>query len=318
MKEEQNATLSGIWSFIFLELTLLCRLITCTLILAHVMGLDDYTDGMPVFYLRIFYYLSVVFFSVSVSLGIYEWLLIIHRVNFFGGIITRRDYTKRARDNRVIFVVVATGVSVINVGLIFAQAIDPTRPTCLALTMTILVVFSAMLITFTVVGAVLISRLDVLFRKNYAKQRTSILTALILLIGALITLATRFGLEYAYLEQTLNVALPTHFEGLALVNYVQVYTQTENKFHVPVALVIIFLFVSDVGPILVQMTCIWLANKGEWIRLIQGFLEASECEEVGSVILDDLRVELNRQRFPTELLDTENLSARTRSLDDDS
>jgi hypothetical protein len=273
---------------------------------------------MPVFYLRIFYYLSVVFFSVSVSLGIYEWLLIIHRVNFFGGIITRRDYTKRARDNRVIFVVVATGVSVINVVLIFAQAIDPTRPTCLALTMTILVVFSAMLITFTVVGAVLISRLDVLFRKNYAKQRTSILTALILLIGALITLATRFGLEYAYLEQTLNVALPTHFEGLALVNYVQVYTQTENKFHVPVALVIIFLFVSDVGPILVQMTCIWLANKGEWIRLIQGFLEASECEEVGSVILNDLRVELNRQRFPTELLDTENLTARTRSLDDDS
>jgi hypothetical protein len=144
--------------------------------------------------------------------------------------------------------------------------------------MTILVVFSAMLITFTVVGAVLISRLDVLFRKNYAKQRTSILTALLLLIGALMTLATRFGLEYAYLEQTLNVALPTHFEGLVLVNYVQVYTQTENKFHVPVALVIIFLFVSDVGPILVQMTCIWLANKGEWIRLIQGFLEASECE----------------------------------------
>ena len=223
---------------------------------------------MPVFYLRIFYYLSVVFFSVSVSLNIYEWLLIIHRVNFFGGIITRRDYTKRARINRVIFVVVATGVSVVNVGLIFAQAFDPHKPTCLALTMGIIVVFSAMLITFTVVGAVLITRLDVLFRKNYAKQRTSILTALIILIAALILLTTRFGLEYAYLERTLNVALPTHFEGLALVNYVQVYTQTENKIHVPVALVIFFLFVSDVGPILVQMTCIWLANKYDWIMLI--------------------------------------------------
>jgi hypothetical protein len=36
------------------------------------------------------------------------------------------------------------------------------------------------------------------------------------------------------------------------------------------------------------------------------------------VILEDLRIELNRQRFPTELLDTENLSARTRSLDNES
>jgi len=36
------------------------------------------------------------------------------------------------------------------------------------------------------------------------------------------------------------------------------------------------------------------------------------------VILEDLRIELNRQRFPTELLDTENLSVGTRSLEDES
>ena len=36
------------------------------------------------------------------------------------------------------------------------------------------------------------------------------------------------------------------------------------------------------------------------------------------MILDDLRIELNRQRFPTELLDTENLSARSRSLENES
>ena len=133
------------------------------------MGLNGSGHGLPVFYLRIFYYLSVVFFSVSVSLGIYEWLLIIHRVNFFGGIISRRDYTKRARYNRLIYSMIATGVSVINVGLIFAQAFDPTKPTCLALTMAMTVVFSVMLVVFTVVGAVLIVRLDVYFKKNYAK-----------------------------------------------------------------------------------------------------------------------------------------------------
>lgn len=206
---------------------------------------------MPVFYLRIFYYLSVVFFSVSVSLGIYEWLLIIHRVNFFGGIITRRDYTKRARINRVIYEIVATGVSVFNVGLVFAEAFDPTKPTCLALTMTIAVVFSVMLVVFTVVGAILIMRLHVFFKKNYTKQSRSILTALLLLIAALITLATRFSLEYAYLERTFNVALPKQFEGRALVNQVQFSTSTDQEIHVPVGLVIFFLILSDFGPILV-------------------------------------------------------------------
>lgn len=69
--EERNATQFTLWSFIFLEFTLFFRLLTCTLILIYVMGLESQESGMPVFYLRIFYYLSVVFFYVSVSLGIY-------------------------------------------------------------------------------------------------------------------------------------------------------------------------------------------------------------------------------------------------------
>ena len=80
---------------------------------------------MPIFFMRIFYYLSIVFFYVSCSLNIYEWLLIIHRVNFFGGIISLNDYQFRARANRVVFEFIATGVGLVNVALIFAQAIDP-------------------------------------------------------------------------------------------------------------------------------------------------------------------------------------------------
>lgn len=77
--------------------------------------------------------------------------------------------------------------------------------------MTIVVVFSVMLVVFTVVGAILIMRLRVFFKKNYTKQSKSILTALLLLIAALITLAIRFSLEYAYLERTINVAIPKSF-----------------------------------------------------------------------------------------------------------
>jgi hypothetical protein len=41
VNEERDATQSTLWSFIFLELTLLFRLLTCTLILIHVMGLES-------------------------------------------------------------------------------------------------------------------------------------------------------------------------------------------------------------------------------------------------------------------------------------
>lgn len=145
------------------------------------------------------------FFYVSCSLNIYEWLLIIHRVNFFGGLISIKDYKHKARYNRLIFVFVATVVAAANVALIFAEAIDPNTPTSLALQLTILVVFLAMLICFTVIGSILIRRLKVFFKSNYDKQRFSLLTALLLLIACLITLAARYALEYAYLVHKMNI-----------------------------------------------------------------------------------------------------------------
>ena len=87
------------------------------------MGLLKTSDNlMPVFFLRIFYYLAVVFFYVACSLNIYEWLLIIHRVNFFGGLISRIDYRKRAKLNRVFYCVIASIVGVVNIAIIFADA----------------------------------------------------------------------------------------------------------------------------------------------------------------------------------------------------
>ena len=156
---------------------------------------------MPVFSLRIFYYLAVVFFYVACSLNIYEWLLIIHRVNFFGGLISCKDYKNRARVNRVVYCVIASIVGAVNIAMIFLDALDPRKPTSLALTMTITVVFSAMLIVVTVVGIILIHRLGLFFKKNYDKQRFSLMTALSLIILSLVTLTVRYGLEYAYLEK---------------------------------------------------------------------------------------------------------------------
>ena len=67
----------------------------------------------------------------------------------------------------------------------------------------------------------------------------------------------------------------------------------------PVWLLIAFLMVSDFGPLVAQMYCMWLAKKGHWDDLISGFLEppfADSTEDEGalrSVILDELKQELS-------------------------
>jgi hypothetical protein len=167
-EEEKQAGLANLSNFCFLQASLLCRLVTCSLILIHVMGLV-HDSQLPVFALRIFYYLSVVFFYVACSLNIYEWLLIIHRVNFFGGLISRRSYKNRARINRLVYSIIAALVGTINVIMIFVDAFDPTKPSSAALIMTITVVFSALLVISTVVGTVLIHRLGRFFKNNYDK-----------------------------------------------------------------------------------------------------------------------------------------------------
>jgi hypothetical protein len=91
-------------------------------------------------------------------------------------------------------------VGAINIAIIFMDAFDHGKPTSLALTMTITVVFSTMLIIFTVVGSILIHRLGLFFKSNYEKQRISLLTALLLIIASLLVLTVRYGLEYAYLN----------------------------------------------------------------------------------------------------------------------
>ena len=128
-------------------------------------------------------------------------MLIIHRVNFFGGLISRKDYKKRARVNRVVYSTIASIIALANVGIIFAEAFDPTTPTSLALTMTILIVFAAMLIVFTVVGIILIHRLGLFFKNNYDKQRFSLMTALGLIMASLVILSVRYGLEFTYLNR---------------------------------------------------------------------------------------------------------------------
>lgn len=179
----------------------------------------------------------------------------------------------------MIYCLIATMVGVINIGIIFYDAFEPGKPTSLALTMTIIVVASSMLIIFTVVGSILIHRLGLFFKSNYEKQRISLLTALLLIIFSLLVLTVRYGMEYAYLNDRKH--------------------GTKSHEHVPIWLLITFLIVSDFGPLVAQMYCMWLAKKGHWDDLISGFLEPPFSDEsmdnktVDSTILGELKQELS-------------------------
>jgi hypothetical protein len=182
-------------------------------------------------------------------------------------------------------------VAVINIGIIFYDAFEPGKPTSLALAMTIIVVASSMLIIFTVVGSILIHRLGLFFKSNYDKQRISLLTALLLIIFSLLVLTVRYGMEYAYLNDRKHGA--------------------NSHEHVPLWLLIAFLIVSDFGPLVAQMYCMWLAKKGNWDDLISGFLEPPIKEETtdpqagSSTILGKLKQETSFKRFRSELLESE-------------
>jgi hypothetical protein len=205
--EERQVDWVYLWNFLFLQGSLFCRLVTTGIILVHVMGLISTEESsLPVFFLRIFYHLSIVFLYVACSLNLYEWLLIIFRVNFFGGIFSLKDYKRKARTNKVLFIVFAVMVSMINITLIFLDAIDPTKPKSVAVTLVIALVFAIMLISFTVIGSILIRNLRLFFKKNYNKQRSSLIVALLLIIASLSTLALRYFLEYAYQMKHLKMS----------------------------------------------------------------------------------------------------------------
>ena len=181
----------------------------------------------------------------------------------------------------------------VNTTIIFVDAFDPRKSSQLAQVMLITVVFSALLITFTVVGGILIHRLGAFFKHNYDRQRFALFKALILISLSLLILTIRYALEYSYLENNIPLYQPV--------------SEGPSKKSFPLYTLILFLIVSDFGPILAQIYCMWLAKQGNWNELMSRFLEPPFQDEQSVVlrshILDDLKNEIDMQRFHSKLLD---------------
>jgi len=95
-------------SFIFLQLTLFCKLITAVIILIHICGLTS--RNMPIETIRLFYHASGLFLCVAYLIALYQWLFIAMRVNLYGGKFGVRAFRKRVQKSKR---VTATASSVI-------------------------------------------------------------------------------------------------------------------------------------------------------------------------------------------------------------
>jgi len=154
-------------SYIFLQLTLLCKLAVAVLILLHVCGFASHE--LPVPAIKLLYHASGLFLCIAYFITLYQWLFIAMRVNLYGGKFGVRDFRKRVMKSQrascsssfVIFTATFT--------LILVEVFTHLEQVSQAVSMLEVVQFASLLICFTITGPIIIRNLWVYFDKSYNK-----------------------------------------------------------------------------------------------------------------------------------------------------
>ena len=178
-----------------------------------------------------------------------------HRVNLYGGLFSVAIFNKRFKISRVLYSIVIAGTLSINLALTIAEAWNPAIGVSAAFTSTILAEISALLLCFIIVGSILIRRLRSYFKKNYNKQRSYLLSILLLIIASLCIMCIRYSLEYTYNVSRTDVAPVPH-----------------SKSDLPVQVSMAIIVISDLLPIVAHLLLIWMSSKGQTHYLVCGFL----------------------------------------------
>ena len=267
-------------SFIFLQLTLLCKLIVAVIMLLHVCSLTH--SGLPILTIRLFYHASSLFLCIAYFIELYQWLFIAMRVDLYGGKFGVRVFRKRVQKSQrtsSISSIVVFGATFI---LILAEVFTRLDQVSQAVSMMGVLEYLALLLCYIITGSLIIRNLWVYFDKNYNQQRYSLLAALLLTIVSLVVLSCRFVLEFVYSSQLMQIG----------------ESKDSEKTMISITACLLIILISDLLPIVSQMLCIWIADKGRWDNLMSGFLHKPVEEDstyAGSEMLEGLRKEL----YPT-------------------
>ena len=180
--------------FVFLQVTILFRLITIAILIFYVMGLAS-EDKLPLMTIRMIYNTSIIFLCIVYGISLYQWVFIVHRVNLYAGLFSVENFRERFKLTRILYSVVLAGVFATNFIFVIIEAIRPEVGISTGLTSTILIELSALLVCFIVVGSILIRRLKVFYHNNYKIQRFYLLLTLLMIIVSLTIMVARYALE---------------------------------------------------------------------------------------------------------------------------
>ena len=107
--------------FVFLQATMLCRLITISILLFYSMGLGD-EDNLPVMTIRIIYNTSLIYLCIVYAISLYQWIFIVHRINLYSGLLTLDIFRRRDMLTKIFYSLVIAGTLGFNLVLLVIEA----------------------------------------------------------------------------------------------------------------------------------------------------------------------------------------------------
>ena len=180
--------------FIFLQLSLVCKLI-CMVLLVFIFEGYIQDDDIPQAIGKIFYCTSWSFLYLAFNCDMYKWVFAVDRVKLYGSEINVAQFRYRQRLSYCFFVIVATILVLVNLVMTFYSAFEPDNMKSVMFQSLIIFDYGSLWITFLVVGAFLIFYLPYYFGRNFKKQKDCLLKVVPLNLFAISTIIVRNALS---------------------------------------------------------------------------------------------------------------------------
>ena len=155
--------------FIFLQASLICKLICMILLLFIFEGYIDDTDYSQAVG-KIFYCTSWSFLYLAFNCDLYKWVFSVHRVKLYGGEISVTQFRYRQALSYYFYAIVASILVLTNLVVSGYSTFEPDDKKSIIFQSLVIFDYGSLFITQLVVGAFLVWYLPYYFGKNFQKQ----------------------------------------------------------------------------------------------------------------------------------------------------
>ena len=180
--------------FIFLQLSLVCKLVCMGMLLFIFNGYvktGDYIQASG----KIFYCTSWSFLYLAFNCDLYKWVFAVHRIKLYGGEISVAQFRSRQSISYILYSIITSVLVFINFVMTCFSSFEPNNANSIMFQSLIIIDFGTLFIVFLVIGSLLIFFLSYYFGKNYQKQKDCLIKVLPLNLLAVSTIIVRNGLS---------------------------------------------------------------------------------------------------------------------------